>query len=80
MQLALAFPYRKGEINMPKKHPRAFKLVTPVKGNSDPMQSNIIARAQSILTKDGKLGPVLPYEEALAVIRKHENDNAEPRS
>jgi len=51
------------------KRPAFPYLVT---ANPLPHESNAIYRAQSLLTKGGKLGPVLPYNEALEVIRKHE--------
>lgn len=36
----------------------------------DPYEAHIISRAQSILTKGGVVGPVLPYEEALEVVKQ----------
>lgn len=33
---------------------------------------NVIARAQSILTSNGMVGPVLPYEDAKRVVRRAE--------
>lgn len=35
-------------------------------------ETHIIARAQSLLTKNGKVGPILPPDKALSVIRAFE--------
>jgi len=35
-------------------------------------ETNIIARAQSLLTRNGKVGPILPPDKALRVIRAAE--------
>ena len=43
-----------------------------ITGNPNPIEATVIARAQSILTKDGKIGPVLSYDEAVEVIAQFE--------
>ena len=42
---------------------------TPVQATPNPGHTAIIYRAQSILTMNGKLGPILPYEQALDVVK-----------
>ncbi len=49
-----------------------FKLPEPIKAYPNAMDNTIIYKAQSLLTKNGVLGPILPYEEALEVVRKFE--------
>lgn len=39
-----------------------------VHANPNAIEATVIARAQSLLTRDGKIGPVLPYREALRVL------------
>ena len=45
------------------------ELAAPV----DPLEHTVRARAQSILTRGGKVPPLLPYAEALAVVQQHES-------
>lgn len=54
-------------MNVTSLKPRPM-FETPIVSNPDPMEAVIISRAQSILTKNGQLGPILPYEEALKVV------------
>jgi hypothetical protein len=44
-------------------------LQAAVSSSPDPYEAHIIARAQSILTMNGKVGPVLSYPQALDVVR-----------
>lgn len=43
------------------------------------LDATTIARAQSILTVDGKVGPMLPVEQATDVVAWHERHTAPPR-
>ena len=45
-----------------------------VKSTPNPMHNVIIYRAQSLLSKNGRAGPILPYDEALEVVRKAEQE------
>lgn len=38
-----------------------------------PLENLVRQRAQSILTTDGELGPLLPYDQARDVVRWHES-------
>lgn len=66
-----------------KKH--RFMLITPKKGmikdsivsGPNAMETWTIMRAQSLLTKNGKVGPILPYEEAKKVVHDHEEAQRE---
>jgi hypothetical protein len=40
-----------------------------ITANPDPMEAVVIARAQSLLTANGEVGPVLPYQQALDIVR-----------
>lgn len=40
---------------------------------TDPLETLVRQRAQSILTTDGELGPLLPYDQARDVVRWHES-------
>lgn len=44
-------------------------LRSPVKSTPNPGHNVIIYKAQSILTMNGEVGPVLEYEQALDVVR-----------
>lgn len=45
---------------------------TPVTSCPDPMEAVAIYRAQSLLTRNGRIGPILPPDKALRVIRAAE--------
>lgn len=51
------------------------RLAPPV----HPMETTIRTRAQSILTEAGSPGPLLPYGQALDVVRWHDSQPARPR-
>jgi hypothetical protein len=40
----------------------------PIRANPLPHEADVIARAQSLLTKNGRVGPVLSFEEAQLVV------------
>jgi len=44
--------------------------------SSNAYEQNIRARAQSILTEDGSVGPLLSYEHARDVVTWHERSQA----
>jgi hypothetical protein len=45
---------------------------TPVTSSPDPMEAVAIYRAQSLLTRNGRVGPILTPDKALRVIRAAE--------
>lgn len=53
-----------------------FAKWTPVRADPPSSETDIIIRAQSMLTKDGKLGPVLTYEAALQVVESGQSQAA----
>lgn len=63
---------------MAAKKTHKFKLISKPKGlikeaitaNPDAMETWVIMRAQSLLTKNGTVGPILPYAEALKVVKE----------
>lgn len=45
--------------------------------NANPMETVTVSRAQSILTMNGEVGPVLSYEQALDVVAWAERGNGD---
>lgn len=48
---------------------RNFFIKEPIQAQPTPDRNTIIYRAQSLLTKEGKIGPLLSYEEACLVLQ-----------
>lgn len=46
----------------------AMRIPRGITANPDPNEATIIARAQSLLTRNGRLGPVLAYRDAQRVV------------
>lgn len=43
-----------------------------IRANPSPHETHVIARAQSLLTRNGRIGPVLPFHVAERVLRRAE--------
>jgi hypothetical protein len=52
----------------------AWPIQQKIKGTPNAGETFVIYRAQSLLTKKGKIGPLIPYHAALEVIRRHEDE------
>ena len=50
------------------RDPNAVRVPANIRANPPPDHATVIARAQSILTRNGRVGPLLKYEAAQLVI------------